>query len=217
LARILAFLACCLVGLYPAYKTYEFANKSCGIIATGSAQQVTPEKSGDKQNAAAKPEMQASNHTQAQANRANNKQADLNSDWGREFWCKATVTDFAIAYFTYCLVIVGVFGMWSAEKMTRDSERAHMFPDMKPYLSQNNAIQITITPTNNGRSAGILREVCGDFAVKKTMGPITLSRDRHEFRPSGQSRPRFRGIRGIPISDCWKPVFLRLHRLSGFV
>jgi hypothetical protein len=171
LRAVALFLSLCIVGLIPAYKLYEFGAKSCDVATVWRENQTTPHKSPQQQNNASANRAQSGNQPQAQQNKANIEATSngQQENWGHDFWCKATISDFAIAYFTYCLVLVGIFGIWSAEKPTRDSERAHLFPVMKGAFTAG-VVQIMVTPQNSGRSAGVQREIFGDFALKKPWG-----------------------------------------------
>jgi hypothetical protein len=65
----------------------------------------------------------------------------------------AKTTDVAVAYFTYCLVVVGAFQVWWQEKVTRILERAYL--TVKPlgietYRTKDNVIGL-IAFCNSGR------------------------------------------------------------------
>lgn len=78
--------------------------------------------------------------------------------------CDAKITDWALAFFTYALVIVGWFGIKSSAQSTRDMERALCFggPYRPNFTGQKTIIEVAIE--NYGRSPAIVKEVYGEFA-----------------------------------------------------
>lgn len=46
--------------------------------------------------------------------------------WWNKFICYLKVGDFFVAFFTYCLVAVGAFAMWSADENTKRGQRAYI-------------------------------------------------------------------------------------------
>ena len=170
-------LVCCiLLGLAGALLATQKANTFCPAnyhrAAKGDVITNTAAPASNQAKDATKKAVTPGNegHATPQAQQAKESAGGEYPDWWTEFVCKATATDYAIAFFTYCLVIVGIFGMWSAERLTRDSERAHLFPFINAALDPNGNSQISIVPENSGRSAGILREVYGEFRLKKPWG-----------------------------------------------
>ncbi len=80
----------------------------------------------------------------------------------RNLLCEARVTDIALVYFTYCLVIVGWFTMRSGERTSRDLERAIIGGG--PYIanpSRDAEGNMILTPqfANYGRSFALLKEI----------------------------------------------------------
>ena len=171
-------MACCiLLGLFVTWEFTQAANQFCPPIYDGPAKrgEITQQPQGGGNQTQSPPGNRRPPVNQQQpAPQTDQTQSAEYRDWRTKFVCEATATDYAIAFFTYCLVIVGIFGMWSAERLTRDSERAHLFPDMAAGLAGGH-VQVTVTPRNCGRSAGIQREVFGDFSLKKPWGILPFT------------------------------------------
>lgn len=74
-------------------------------------------------------------------------------------------TDLLLAYFTYCLVIVGWFTIRSGERNSRNLERAYIFSGpWRPYQVGPSVITF-VTIENFGRSPGILKEAYGEYSA----------------------------------------------------
>jgi hypothetical protein len=46
--------------------------------------------------------------------------------WWKKFFCEMKIGDAAVAYFTYCLVVVGAFQAWGQSEETRTIQRAYI-------------------------------------------------------------------------------------------
>jgi hypothetical protein len=92
-------------------------------------------------------------------------QALAETTWGQEFWCKANATDYAVAFFTYCLLIVAAFQLYRSEIIVRDTERAHIFPKIMIKSFQGIPdVEVEVFPCNTGRSPGIIKCIAGRYA-----------------------------------------------------
>jgi hypothetical protein len=71
------------------------------------------------------------------------------------------VTDVLIVFFTYCLVIVGWFGIRSNQRTVRDLERAYLWPGFGLLVLDREGalIGIHLGIRNTGRTAGIIKTV----------------------------------------------------------
>jgi hypothetical protein len=77
-------------------------------------------------------------------------------------------TDFLIAYFTYCLVVVGWFGIRNTERQTRNLERAFIFGtpeiDAEKTDSGDGSTFVQIMLHNTGRTAGTVKVIYGEVS-----------------------------------------------------
>ncbi len=98
--------------------------------------------------------------------------------WWEGFFCDLKISDVAIGYFTYCLVVVGAFQafwMWRtanlAERSMLDLERAHLFGGPMPTVHRwPDKSLVWIVAQNYGRSPGILKEFWIGFASQEPAG-----------------------------------------------
>lgn len=96
----------------------------------------------------------------ARTRAANNDIGGLFSD----LLCDVHITDIALVYFTYCLVIVGWFAMRSGERTSKDLERAYVFIDYELLMERNIALKeggifnkpIALVFKNFGRTPAIV-------------------------------------------------------------
>jgi len=76
--------------------------------------------------------------------------------------CDAHFTDIALVYFTYCLVIVGLFTLRSGERTSRDLERARLSGGPLPgtiAIFPNDITKFVIGVTNTGRTTATIRNI----------------------------------------------------------
>jgi hypothetical protein len=100
--------------------------------------------------------------------------------WFEKFLCDAKITDVAIAFFTYCLVVVGWFQLSGGEKILRDVERAHVFARISVTAS-GYAPTVRIRADNSGRGPATLRAIVGKFSAKEPWWYMNLKgADRHD-------------------------------------
>jgi hypothetical protein len=190
----LLLIAFVLLGLIGAYAAVQWAGATCSSDDDSPNQTIKyfaeayqPSGGTDQQNSTStdlktaldQPETGTNKQqTNSAADRVENDQ----SDWGHDFWCSATVTDYAIAYFTYCLVVVGAFSLWRSEYILRASERAHIFPDIRNGAVPIPGVQALIVPRNTGRSAGIIREIYGQYSLTEPRFNVRyIGGDLHRF------------------------------------
>lgn len=104
----------------------------------------------------------------------------------RNLLCEVRVTDIALVYFTYCLVIVGWSTMRSGERTSRDLERAIIVggPTANPGHDEGNMILIPQF-ANYGRSFALLKEirigVSDDEPVSSTPDYSRLEIHQHDL------------------------------------
>jgi hypothetical protein len=88
-------------------------------------------------------------------------------DWRNRAKSRAQAKGYAIAYFTYCLLVVAGFQLYRGEQITRDVERAHVFAKID-IISMINIpdLQVNIYPCNTGRSPAIIKCIAGQYATE---------------------------------------------------
>ena len=100
--------------------------------------------------------------------------------WIHRTICKSDMTDIALVFFTYCLVIIGWATMRSNELTMREIERARVFAgpysNVQPLL--DGTFEIGIQWVNQGRTTGILKELCYRFSLE---GPVGKNPDYTGF------------------------------------
>jgi hypothetical protein len=85
------------------------------------------------------------------------------------------VTDVLLAFLTYCLVIIGWFGIRSSERTTRELERAYIFATPQIDASKKRKERTTyveIMLQNYGRTMGTVEIVYGE--VSQTVEPYGI-------------------------------------------
>jgi hypothetical protein len=96
-----------------------------------------------------------------------NTHTDNLSNYLPSWLCGETkVTDILLAFLTYCLVIVGWFGIRSSERSTRELERAYIFGTPQIDTSQKKAgtTFIEILLENYGRTMGTVEIIYGEVS-----------------------------------------------------
>jgi hypothetical protein len=123
--------------------------------------------------------------------------------------CDAKISDLALAYFTYCLVIVGWFGIRSSAENTKAIERAYLFLGNGPMHFRNRRINFQLAVTNTGRCPGIMKEIKYAFLQREAL-PVTPNEvdwaweimEYDWVTPTGTRRDKLRRVQG-PIGDCF--------------
>jgi hypothetical protein len=101
--------------------------------------------------------------------------------------CDVRITDIALVYFTYCLVIVGWFTLRSGERTSRDLERAIIVggPTANPGRDAEGNIILIPQFANYGRSFASLKEirigVSDDEPVSSTPDYSRLETHQHDL------------------------------------
>jgi hypothetical protein len=82
--------------------------------------------------------------------------------------------DVAIVFFTYCLVIVGWFGIRSGERTVRDLERAYIFggPTNIRTNPERTKVWVNLTVDNPGRTPAILNLAHAEFSLTPPKGNV---------------------------------------------
>jgi hypothetical protein len=95
----------------------------------------------------------------------------LASSHALPFFCDAKITDLAVAYFTYCLVIVGWFGIRGSQKAAEIVERAYLSPGYGLMIEDRSEVRVGIHlgVRNTGRTVGILKIVHHALSLKSSM------------------------------------------------
>lgn len=91
--------------------------------------------------------------------------------------CDAKITDWGLAFFTYCLVIVGWFAIRSTKENTEVSERAYVFHGYSPLQFRNGRATFTLNMLNAGKMPGSVTEVGWTF-----LKGLDLPKTREEKR-----------------------------------
>ncbi len=81
--------------------------------------------------------------------------------------CEDTkLTDWALVFFTYSLVVVGAFTMRSGEAAAENVERAYVFPGHEPIeIAQDGTVSVQLRMTNIGRMPARIIEVGYQFRM----------------------------------------------------
>lgn len=97
-----------------------------------------------------------------------NTYADDLKDYLPSWLCGDTkVTDILLAFLTYCLVIVGWFGIRSSERTTHELERAYIFgtPQIDQSQKKVGTTFIEVMLQNYGRTMGTVEIVYGEVSL----------------------------------------------------
>jgi hypothetical protein len=80
-------------------------------------------------------------------------------------------TDFLIAYFTYCLVVIGWFGIRSTEANSESLERAYIFHGYSPLEFRGSQAKFTLVMINSGRMPAVIKEIGYKFLTRADLPP----------------------------------------------
>jgi hypothetical protein len=138
-----------------------------------------------------------------------NKQSDQKvSEFPRRVICDAKSTDIGVMFFTYCLVVVGWFGIKSEERNTEAVERAYIFLGYGKPSFRNKRINFALAATNVGRSLGIMKEIRYAFLQRDNLPSKRMSADwKWEIisydwaTPANTRRDNLRRLLG-PTGNC---------------
>jgi hypothetical protein len=121
--------------------------------------------------------------------------------------CKGT--DLGLVYFTYCLVIVGWFGIRSGEQYTVAIERAYLFLGNSLPRFRNRRIYFELATTNTGRCPGIMKEIRYAFVQRDELpnNPKQADwdwqiNDYDWVTPPTVRREKLKRLQG-PVGDCF--------------
>jgi hypothetical protein len=112
-------------------------------------------------------------HQQQAANQNSNSNKIYSEYLGRTGFCEDTkFTDWALVFFTGCLVIVGWFTMRSGQRETRAMERPYIFatPRIDVEASAGGNIKIKIMLQNYGRTPGDITGIYGEISLTEPIG-----------------------------------------------
>jgi hypothetical protein len=94
--------------------------------------------------------------------------------WSGEWFCgDLKITDLALVFFTYCLVVVGWYTMRSNERTLHDMERAHLFISLVAgslQVTLDQKLNVHVVLMNLGRSIGFGTELYIEFSVLEPAG-----------------------------------------------
>lgn len=88
----------------------------------------------------------------------NERQAAEGEHIRHPWLCSAELTDIAIAFFTYCLVVVGWATMRSNEETVRDVESPHVAFHFRAQISPSGRLIVGCGIQNGGASRAVLKE-----------------------------------------------------------
>jgi hypothetical protein len=133
-----------------------------------------------------------------------------NGDWLQIVFCgELRISDLALVFFTYCLVIVGWFTLRSNQRNTEAVERAYIFPGNSPLHFRNRRINFWLAATNTGRCPGGLKEIKYAFVQRENLPRWRWQADWQWevipydwITPPTVRRERLRRVQG-PIGDCF--------------
>lgn len=145
--------------------------------------------------------------------------------------CGAKITDLALVYLTYCLVIVGWFGIRSSQEAAEKVERAYLWPGYGLMIEDRDGVRIGIHlgVRNTGRTVGIIKTVHSALITKeededsKNIITYDVYRDREDAiipDPNTEARSGVRHRLNIMprVSRGWityRDIFGKTHR-QGF-
>lgn len=138
----------------------------------------------------------------AQAENQQRKPDTSNHRWPPTWICEETkFTDFLLAYFTYCLVIVGWFTIRSNERTSIDMRRAYIFgtpqimdPTPGPVSRAGN-IAIEIMAQNYGETPGTIVVFYGEASFNEPAGRKAVYSGGETRNAGGMLQP----TKGVPI------------------
>jgi hypothetical protein len=138
--------------------------------------------------------------------------------------CDAHFTDIAIAFFTYCLVIVGWAQMRSNEETVRNLERAQLMGGVAPNLinvAPDGKVTLQATVSNWGRSVAILKEFYGEFSDTEPKGDKAIysaANGSAEYFDSGIPPTPITGLTSANvIPKRWESKFQGTQYFFGYV
>ena len=110
----------------------------------------------------------------------NNNQDTANSYHSRnpyfDFCRNLKVTDLALVWFTYCLVVVGWFQIENTERTIQDLERAFIYGGTMPIEALSGAFEgwnnFELIAANYGRTNGIIKEVYWVLSEQEPPGDV---------------------------------------------
>ena len=110
-------------------------------------------------------------------------QTAKNDGYTQPWLCDLKIGDLALVFFTYCLVVVGWFGIRSGEQTVRRLERAYVSGGGGP--ASDDSDQFVLTIENYGKTVAITRE----YAL--VVCPLNQLPPRHEDTNPGYNRIRW--------------------------
>jgi hypothetical protein len=115
--------------------------------------------------------------------------------WSSEWFCgDLKVTDLALVYFTYCLVVVGWFTLRSNERALQEIERARVslstlkFSRLGGDIRDRNKVPtVTVGFTNHGKTVARVIDVRLDMRVTGSLPRKPAYSNRHFYVPVGKT------------------------------
>jgi hypothetical protein len=99
------------------------------------------------------------------------------------------LTDLALVFFTYCLVIVGWFSLRASERNLETLERAYMFHGYSPLEFRGDQARFTLVMINAGRMPGGVKEVGWKFLRRNDLPPSRSQIDGSSVQPKVRRFP----------------------------
>lgn len=132
------------------------------------------------------------------------------------FW-DATVTDLALVFFTYCLVIVGWATMRSNESTLQEIERGRLFSGVEPSTIRNNGglLAVGLSLQNHGRTTGFMKERGHKFFSAEPEGPVSYEGGEIETMDSAVEPQRGSGSGSREVMSPF--AFIGVQYLAGYV
>jgi hypothetical protein len=96
---------------------------------------------------------------------------------GKSFLCDLKITDVAIAFFSYCLAVIGWFTIRSNEQTVRTLERAFIAVGPTKIQTSHSPppnVSLKLVVDNTGRTAATIFEVCGEFSRSPPSGNVPV-------------------------------------------
>ena len=129
-------------------------------------------------------------------------------------YCNTKVSDLALLFLTYCLALIGYFQIRRSEKLAQGMERAHLFCGPAPPFAiiSGNRTTVPFSVSNYGRTAGILKEIYGEFSAVEPTGRPRYSGGKTTRTDMGVA-PNFEG----GVVENFESPFATDHFFYGYV
>jgi len=208
MSRVLIFILAIVIGLAAEALAVNLIGRSCEPQQNETTQ---PKDTNASQQtnapANAAPIVNAAKSPPAEPDTSPKNEGRNQELWWHNFRCGATVTDSAIVFFTYCLIVVGVAAIRSSERTVRDLERAYL-SSSGPLIIGEADRGFKFEVSNNGKTPGTLLEFCIEFRpiTEIALAPKYLDPD---YARTPYRREFYAGERDVQLARPPVPASIR--------